>query len=89
MPTLKELGFDIVEKSSYGIAGPKGLPTAIVEKLHDAFKKALYDPEHLRVLEMLNQEVVYMAPGEYTRFAAEQMEIQKGIIEQYKLKGNH
>lgn len=89
VPTLKELGFDIVEKSPYGIAGPKGLPTAIVEKLHDAFKKALYDPEHLRVLEMLNQEVVYMAPGEYTRFAAEQMEIQKGIIEQYKLKGNH
>lgn len=88
VPTLKELGFDIVEKSPYGIAGPKGLPTAIIEKLHDAFKKALYDPEHLRILESLSQEIVYMTPGEFTRHAAEQMEIQKGIVEEFKLKAN-
>ena len=86
VPTLKEQGFDLVETSPYGIAGPKGLPPAIVEKLHDAFKKALYDPEHLRILESLSQEIVYMTPAEFTRHAAEQVEIQKQIVEEYKLK---
>jgi len=85
-PTLKELGFDIVESSPYGIAGPKGLPAAIIDKLHDAFKKALYDPEHLRVLESLSQEIVYMSPAEFARHAAEQVEIQKAIVAEYKLK---
>ena len=88
VPTLKELGFDIVEKSPYGIAGPKGLPAAIVDRLHDAFKKALYDPEHLRMLDTLSQEIVYMTPAEFTRHAAAQVEIQKGIVEEYKLKPN-
>ena len=88
VPTLKELGFNIVEKSPYGIAGPKGLPAAIIEKLHDAFKKALYEPEHMRVLEMLSQDIVYMTPGEFTRYAAEQVEIQKGIVEEFQLKAN-
>ena len=87
VPTLKELGFDIVEKSPIWHSRPQGLPTAIIEKLHDAFKKALYDPEHLRILESLNQEIVYMTPGEFTRYAAEQVEIQKRIVEEYKLKG--
>lgn len=31
VPTMKELGFDIVEKAPYGIAGPKGLSAAISE----------------------------------------------------------
>ena len=40
-PTLKELGYPFVFDSPFGIAGPKGMDPAIVQKLHDAFKKAL------------------------------------------------
>ena len=40
VPTLKELGYPFVFDSPFGIAGPKGMDPAIVEKLHDAFKKA-------------------------------------------------
>jgi tripartite-type tricarboxylate transporter receptor subunit TctC len=88
VPTLKELGFAIVEKSPYGIAGPKGLPLNIIEKLHEAFKKAVHDPEHRKALEFLNQEIVYMTPKEFTQFAAKQMDIQKGIIDQFNLRQN-
>lgn len=34
---------------------------------------------------MLSQEIVYMSSGEFARYAADQVEIQKGIIMEYKL----
>jgi tripartite-type tricarboxylate transporter receptor subunit TctC len=43
-PTLKELGYPFVFDSPFGIAGPKGMDPAVVQKLHDAFKKSLEDP---------------------------------------------
>ena len=45
-PTAKELGYDVVSNSPYGIVGPRGMDPKIVKILHDAFKKALDDPEH-------------------------------------------
>ena len=43
-PTLKELGYPFVFDSPFGLAGPKGMDPAHVQKLHDAFKLALEDP---------------------------------------------
>ena len=41
VPTAKELGYGVVSTSPYGLAGPKGMDPAVVQKLHDAFKKAM------------------------------------------------
>ena len=41
IPTFKEAGFDVVIPSPLGLAGPKGLPQPIVEKLDAAVKAAL------------------------------------------------
>ena len=49
-PTAKELGIDIVSYSPYGFVGPKGMDPKVVKVLHDAFKKTLDDPEHMKVL---------------------------------------
>lgn len=49
-PTLKELGYPFVFDSPFGIAGPKGMDAAIVQKLHDAFKKAI---EEKAVIDMM------------------------------------
>ena len=50
VPTLKELGYDIVAYSPFGIAGPKGMDPKIVKILHDAFKKGMEDPAYKKVL---------------------------------------
>src|SRR3954464_13914496 len=50
-PTLREVDFDIVAISPYGIAGPKGMDQGAVRVLHDAFRDALYDPAHVAVLD--------------------------------------
>ncbi|HEY9278679.1 MAG TPA: tripartite tricarboxylate transporter substrate binding protein [Eoetvoesiella sp.] len=85
VPTLKELGFDITESSPYGIGAPAGLPPEVRTILHDAFQKALNDPEHLRTLETLNQEVIYMTGEQFTEHAAKQTEIQQAIVERFGL----
>ena len=43
VPTAQELG-QVVSTSPYGLAGPKGMDPVVVRTLHDAFKRALYDP---------------------------------------------
>jgi tripartite-type tricarboxylate transporter receptor subunit TctC len=87
-PTLKELGFNISERSPYGIAGPAGMDPAITAVLHEAFKKALNDPEHLRTLANLNQEVVYMSSEDFTAHARSQSQVQADIVKRYGLKQN-
>lgn len=51
VPTLKDLGYPWVFDSPFGIAGPKGMDPSHVQIVHDAYKKALDDPEALAVLE--------------------------------------
>lgn len=85
VPTLKELGFDISERSPYGIGAPAGLPPERAKILHDAFQKALHEPEHLETLKTLNQEVIYMTGEEFTQHAEEQIEIQRDIVERFGL----
>ena len=45
VPSMKDLGFPFSFDSPFGIAGPKGMDPAVVQKLHDAFKKSLDDPK--------------------------------------------
>jgi tripartite-type tricarboxylate transporter receptor subunit TctC len=67
VPTLQELGYGIVAESPYGLAGPRGMPPAIVQKLHDAFKAALFDPADIAALAKFDQEPAYLGPEDYGR----------------------
>ncbi|WP_218508629.1 tripartite tricarboxylate transporter substrate binding protein [Variovorax sp. dw_308] len=67
VPTLQELGFDIVAMSPYGLAGPRGVPPSVVAVLHDAFKKAMFDPRFIEDLAKYDQELAYLGPADYAR----------------------
>ena len=71
VPTLRELGFDIVAMSPYGLAGPRGLPEGIVATLHDAFKRAMFDPRFIQELAKYDQEIDYLGPEDYARSCRE------------------
>ncbi len=51
VPTLRDLGYPWVFDSPFGIAGPKGMDPKVMQIVHDAFKKAIEDPEALSVLD--------------------------------------
>jgi tripartite-type tricarboxylate transporter receptor subunit TctC len=85
VPTVKDLGYDVVSTSPYGIVGPKGMDPAIVRTLHDAFRKALDDPKHLELLALLNQEVWYRSPDDYRAWAQATFAKERGTIERLGL----
>lgn len=47
VPTLKELGFDVVNGSYRGYVARKGIPTAMRDALIAGFKKVMVDPDFL------------------------------------------
>lgn len=72
VPTLRELGHpDAVYASPYGIGLPAGADPAIVRKLHDAFRSAMFDPLHLAELARYDQEPAYLNTADYTRHVHE------------------
>jgi tripartite-type tricarboxylate transporter receptor subunit TctC len=79
--TLKEAGIDLVVNSPYGIGGPKGMDPAIVKKLHDAFKDALFDAATQAVMERFSMPTLYQDGPAY---AADYKELEK--IERENLK---
>ena len=86
-PTAKELGLDIVSYSPYGIVGPKGMDAQVVKTLHDGFRKALDDPEHLKTLAQLDQVYWYKSSEEYAKWAAETFKSERATIERVGLLG--
>lgn len=84
-PTLKELGYDIVQISPYGLATAPGTPPAIVRALHDAFKRGAEDPLHLKALERYNQPVWYRSSEDYAAFMRSQYEVERRTLERLGL----
>jgi len=84
VPTLRELGFDIVAMSPYGLAGPRGLPPEVLAVLHDGFKKALFDPRFVDDLARYDQEVTYLGPEDYARACREEYAKERAAVERMK-----
>jgi tripartite-type tricarboxylate transporter receptor subunit TctC len=86
VPTLKELGHGIVAMSPYGLVGPRGMETQTVRILHDAFKVALFDSQHIAELAKYEQEPSYLNTSEYgaalrEAYAAEKRNVERlGLI---------
>jgi tripartite-type tricarboxylate transporter receptor subunit TctC len=86
VPTLKEVGIDLVSTSPYGLAGPKGMDPRIVKILHDAFRKGLSEPSHMAALAALDQEPFYLSSRDYRELAMREIAEQKRSIDELGLK---
>ena len=51
-----------------GLIGPKGMPKPVVARVHEAFRKALDDPEFLAVMKKFDMDVMYLNPEEYEKY---------------------
>ncbi len=86
VPTIKELGYDIVMAGSYGVAGPKNLDPKIVATLQEAFRKATESPEFERQLAQQDQPKGYLDSKAYTAFAAKSYAEEKRVLGELNLK---
>jgi tripartite-type tricarboxylate transporter receptor subunit TctC len=85
VPTLKELGWGIVATSPYGLAGPRGLPAAVVQTLHDAFRTAMHDPMHVAELAKYDQELAYLGPDDYAQAMRKAYQAERRVVERLGL----
>ena len=80
VPTLKELGYDMVVTSNYGISGPPRMDPGIVKALHDAFKAALMDEANARVRAQYDMPLVYLDSAEYASFIRQRAEQEQAMV---------
>ena len=85
-PTLRELGYDMVVTSPYGLSGPKGMDPAVVKTLHDALKAALFTPENARVRENFDMPLEYYDTEDYRGFVARRAAYEKQMAERLNLR---
>ena len=80
VPTLKELGYEMVVTSPYGIVGPKGMAPELVELLHQSFRKAYFDEASQAIMSRWDMPKEYLGPAEYLAFARERVEYERQMV---------
>ena len=72
IPTLRELGVDMVASSSRGIGVPKGTPKEIIEFLHDKLRRATEEPEYKERMKNAELAIEYRNGPDFGKFYMEQ-----------------
>jgi len=86
VPTLREVGIDIVSTSPFGIGGPAGMEAGVVKVLHDAFKKGMEEPSYAAAMDKFDQEPFYLSSEDYHAYALRHIEEEKRMVEALALK---
>ncbi len=68
VPTLKELGHNIVYEVARGLLVPKGTPAAVRAKLGDACAKAAAEPDYAAAMKLQGTRVAYLDAKDYAAF---------------------
>lgn len=68
VPTLKELGFDIVYEVVRGLFVPKNTPEAVRAKLEGACEKAAKEPDFAKAMKLQGTRVAHLGAAEYAKF---------------------
>jgi len=85
-PTLRETGYETVfTDSPYGIGGPRGMDSAIVGKIQEAFHQALSDPQVVALLDRNDMPVMFQDHAAFTKYARDTLAARKVVIDRLGL----
>ena len=68
VPTLKELGVNVVYDVNRGIMAPKGTPADVISKLGSSCAAAAKDPEFAKAMKLQGTDVRYMDRAGYAKW---------------------
>jgi len=69
LPTLKELGVDMVYALDRGVVAPKGTPKDVVDYWADVFKQAAEDPGLIKQMEAKGTGLHWVGPEDFRKWA--------------------
>jgi tripartite-type tricarboxylate transporter receptor subunit TctC len=84
VPTLKELGVNVVFTMWRAPLAPKGTPGPIIEKLAETFKKMTEDPSLKKMIRNLGDDIYYLGPQDFAKVWKEEYEYYKKLGKIYK-----
>jgi tripartite-type tricarboxylate transporter receptor subunit TctC len=84
VPTLKELGIDVVVTIWKGILAPAATPRPIIDKLAVGFKKMLENKNSIAAIQQLGDYYNYLGPDEMTKLWREEYETHKELGKAFK-----
>lgn len=85
VPTLKDLGYDMVVTSPYGVAGPKGMDPEITERLHQCFRFTQFHPRTQEFMRNNDLPDEYLGPADYTAFARDRAAYEQRMVQRLGL----
>jgi len=68
VPTMKELGYDVVIELFRGISVPKGTPENVIKKLEVAFEKGSQDPEFIEFSKKNSFNISFMGRKQFNEY---------------------
>jgi tripartite-type tricarboxylate transporter receptor subunit TctC len=86
VPTVKELGYDLVIESPVGLVAPKNLDPKIAARLAAAFRKASGDPAYLNQLELFDLQPNVIGGEDYLAYARAQFQREARMLQEIGFK---
>ena len=86
VPTLKELGYGVVNDAPNGVAAPAGLEPTIAARLEKVVGLAVHSPEFKSACEKIDAPVIYMDGAQYRQYVTETYRKETVLIEKLQLK---
>ena len=68
-----------------GLFAPKGTPPAVIQKLHDAFHKAMFSERHQQALARYDQSLDYLNTRDYRQAVLDTVEREKKLLARMNL----
>ena len=87
VPTAQEQGYQVTATVWAGVAVPKGTPAERVQKLHEAFKKALDSEDVRNAVRKTGCQVTYLESKAWREKILAEQKINQAIIQDLKAKG--
>ncbi len=84
IPTCKEQGVNFAMGQWRGLAAPKGTPPAVIQKLHDAFKKGMEDAGFKKNAKDMAVNLEYMSSSELGKTMAADHEFYGKLVKEIK-----
>jgi tripartite-type tricarboxylate transporter receptor subunit TctC len=84
VPTVKEQGIDFAMGQWRGLIAPKGTPSNVITKLHDAFKEGMNDPVFQKNAKDMSINLHYLGPEAFGKLMASDDELFGKLVSEIK-----
>lgn len=81
-PTLKDLGYDMPTPTFINVAGPKGIPEGIANKLESVFTSAIKKPAFIKGMKDARLTIVYRNSRELSDYVTKNYNFFSGLLKE-------